>query len=176
MARSERSHAARSEGGSGSAGRGGSGGSGVAGRGGSGGGTAGTTGSGGSGGTGSTTVPSPSAGCGKSGRPSGGKVEVSGQSLHYFPTAYDGTKPFPLLIALHACGNPNTEFVSLTNNTGFATDYVRSFPNTPDSGQCWSNYNADIMRVLAQYDELMSTYCIDQNRVFATAHSSGARR
>ena len=36
------------------------------------------------------------------------------------------------------CGNrvpPNsTEFISLTNNTAFATDYVRSFPNIPTAG------------------------------------------
>ena len=144
-----------------------------AGRGGSGGGTAGTTGSGGSGGTGSTTVPSPSAGCGKSGRPSGGKVEVAGQSLHYFPTSYDGTKPFPLLIALHACGNPNTEFVSLTTGNGLDTTYVRTFPNTPDSGQCWSNYTGDVARILSQYDDLMANYCIDKNRVFAIGPQLG---
>ena len=96
-------------------------------------------------------------------------------SLYMFPESYDGTKPLPLLIALHACGNENSEFVNLTNNTGFATGYVRSFPNTPDSGQCWSNYSGDVARITAQYDELMSKYCIDQNRVFAIAHSSGAQ-
>jgi poly(3-hydroxybutyrate) depolymerase len=92
-----------------------------------------------------------------------------------FPASYDGTKPFPLLIALHACGNPNTEFVSLTNNTAFATDYLRSFPNTPDSGQCWSNYAGDVARIIAQYDDVMNSYCVDTNRVFAIAHSSGAQ-
>ena len=155
-------------------GSGGSGGS-AGGRGGSGGGSAGATGSGGSGGTGPSTTPSPSADYGKSGRPSGGKVEVSGQSLHYFPTSYDGTKPFPLLIALHACGNANTEFVNLTNGNGLDTTYVRTFPNTPDSGQCWSNYSGDISRILSQFDDIMDKYCIDKNRVFATAHSSGAQ-
>jgi predicted esterase len=161
-----------------SAGRGGSGGSGGSastGRGGTAGsgsaGSSGTTGTGGS----TSGTPMPSAGCGKSGRPSGGMVQVANTSLYMFPTAYDGTKPYPLLIALHACGNPNTEFVSLTNNTGFATDYVRSFPNTPDSGQCWSNYSGDVARILSQYDEVMANYCIDQNRVFAIAHSSGAQ-
>jgi len=102
-------------------------------------------------------------------------VQVANTSIYKFPEGYDGTKPFPLLIALHACGNPNTEFVGLTDNTGFATDYVRAFPNTPDSGQCWSSYSSDVARVTAQYDELMSKYCIDQNRVFAIAHSSGAQ-
>src|SRR6478735_3558372 len=125
---------------------------------------------------GSSGTAKPSAGCSaKTPRPSGGQVQVANTSIYMFPESYDGTKPFPLLIALHACGNPNTEFVNLTNNTGFATDYVRAFPNTPDSGQCWSNYSGDIARVTAQYDELASKYCIDQNRVFAIAHSSGAQ-
>ncbi len=137
-----------------------------------GGGAGGTTGAGGSVVSGS---PKPSPGCGKSGRPSGGMVQVANTSLYMFPTSYDGTKPFPLLIALHACGNPNTEFVSLTNNTGFATDYVRSYPNTPDTGQCWSSYSGDAARILAQYDEVLNNYCVDENRVFAIAHSSGAQ-
>jgi polyhydroxybutyrate depolymerase len=142
------------------------------------GGSGGPGGSGmGTGGSGPAGTPKPSAGCSKmTPRPSGGQVSVANEKLHIFPASYDGTKPFPLIIALHACGNPNTEFVNQFKGTGFDTEYVQTYPNTPDgSGQCWSNYNADIMRVLAQYDELMSTYCIDQNRVFATAHSSGAQ-
>lgn len=156
---------------SGGAGRGATGGGagGMAGM--SGGQSGGTSGGGSSG----TAAPKPSPGCGKGGRPSGGQVSVANTSLYMFPTNYDGTKPFPLLIALHACGNPNTEFVSLTNNTPLGTDYVRSFPNTPDSGQCWSNYSGDAARILSQYDEVMNNYCIDQNRVFAIAHSSGAQ-
>jgi polyhydroxybutyrate depolymerase len=162
----------------GSAGVAGQGGTATGGRGGAGGAVTGTGGAttGGAGGSPSTAAPKPSPGCTKGGgRPSGGQVQVANTSLYMFPTSYDGTKPYPLLIALHACGNPNTEFVSLTNNTTFATDYVRSFPNTPDSGQCWSNYTGDASRILAQYDEVMNNYCIDQNRVFAIAHSSGAQ-
>lgn len=154
------------------AGQSGSGGSAMAGQGGRGG-ASGAGGSGGSGGKSTTAMPSP--GCGKSGRPANGRVEVANTSIHMFPTTYDGMQPFPLLIALHACGNPNTEFVNLTNNTAFATDYVRTFPNTPDSGQCWTNYNGDIQRLNQQFDEIMNTYCIDMNRVFGTGHSSGAQ-
>ncbi len=132
--------------------------------------------SGGAGGGAMTAAPKPSPGCSKgTGRPAGGQVSVANTSLYMFPTSYDGTKPFPLLIALHACGNPNTEFVSITNNTSFADNYVRSFPNTPDSGQCWSNYSGDVSRILSQYDEVMNNYCIDENRVFAIAHSSGSQ-
>lgn len=154
--------------GTGAGGRGGQGGAGPAG-------AAGVGATGGSGGSGMSGTPVPSEGCGKSGRPSGGKVEVANTSLYLFPADYDGMKPYPLLIALHACGNPNTEFVSLTNGTVFETGYVRIFPNTPDSGQCWSNYSGDVGRVTQQYDDVMSKYCIDKSRVFATAHSSGAQ-
>jgi polyhydroxybutyrate depolymerase len=160
-----RGGAAAGQGGGGA--RGGSSGSGGSG------GSGGSTGTGGAG-SGGAAAPMPSAGCGKSGRPANGRVEVANQSLHLFPTSYDGTKPFPLLIALHACGNPNSQFVSMTAGS-FETNYVRTFPNTPDSGQCWSNYTADIARILTQYDDLMANYCIDQNRIFATGHSSGAQ-
>ncbi|MEO8900296.1 MAG: hypothetical protein ABI488_01730 [Polyangiaceae bacterium] len=135
----------------------------------------GSAGMGDAGGT-TTTAPVLSPGCQKkTPRPTGGSVEVANTSLHLFPASYDGTKPYPLLIALHACGNPNTEFVGLTKGTSFETNYVRTFPNTPDSGQCWSNYTGDVARILSQYDDLTNNYCIDLNRVFAIAHSSGAQ-
>jgi polyhydroxybutyrate depolymerase len=164
-------------GGSGGAGTGGGGAGGVgggsAGKAGSGG--SGSGGKGGSGGSGGGAPVDPSPGCGKGGRPANGDVNVANVSRYMFPTSYNGTTPFPLLIALHACGNPNSQFVSMTNNTGFATEYVRSFPNTPDSGQCWSNYNNGVARIKQQYDEVMNAYCIDRNRVFGTGHSSGAQ-
>ncbi|HEY4187459.1 MAG TPA: hypothetical protein VGP07_20450, partial [Polyangia bacterium] len=148
----------RAAGGNGTTASGGASGGGVAG------GIGGTTGSGGAT---SVGTPMPSAGCGKSGRPANGKIQVANESLTDFPTTYDGTKPFPLVIGLHACGNPNTEFETLTKGTSFETEYVRTFPNTPDSGQCWSNYTGDVARILSQYDSLMANYCIDMNRVFA---------
>jgi len=151
-------------------------GAGRGGRGGDAGAVSGGAGAGGTGGSGgSPGVAKASPGCGKAGRPSSGQVQVANQSIYKFPTSYDGMTPFPLLIAIHACGNPNTEFVSITDSGGFGTEYVRSFPNTPDSGQCWSNYSGDVSRILSQYDELMNNYCIDENRVFAIAHSSGAQ-
>jgi polyhydroxybutyrate depolymerase len=155
-------------GGGGGAGTG-TGGSAVAGRGGSSG-SAGTTGSGGSGG-GSPAVPS--AGCGKAGRPSGGKVTVTNDHIYDFPTSYDGNKPFPLLIGFHAASNPIDQIEGMTNNTEFATSYVRAFPKS--AGTEWI-YNTDLTpKVYKLYDDLMANYCIDTSRVFATGHSSGAQ-
>jgi polyhydroxybutyrate depolymerase len=153
------------------AGRGG----GAAGQGGAGarGGSGGTTGAGGSGGGGST-VPVPSAGCAKmTPRPSGGKVTVANDHIYDFPASYDGIKPFPLLMGFHAAGNPIDQIEGLTNNTEFATNYVRAFPKS--AGNEWV-YNTDLTpKVYKAYDDLMANYCIDTSRVFATGHSSGAQ-
>jgi len=117
----------------------------------------------------------PSAGCGKSGRPANGKVTTTNEIIIDFPTSYDGMKPMPLLLAMHACGNPNNQWEGLTKGSAFETDYVRWMPNTSDSGQCWNNYANNSKRVLMQYDNIMATYCVDMNHVYAVGHSSGAQ-
>jgi polyhydroxybutyrate depolymerase len=131
-------------------------------------------GAGGSGG-GSNGPVKPSAGCGKSGRPANGKVSVANEQIIDFPASYDGMKPFPLLIALHACGNPNTQWEGLLKGSAFENEYVRLLPNTTDGGQCWNNYNNNIARILKQYDDVLANYCIDTDHVFAVGHSSGAQ-
>jgi poly(3-hydroxybutyrate) depolymerase len=101
-------------------------------------------------------------------------VTVANDHIYTFPESYDGTKPFPLLLALHACGNPIEQFLNLTRGSKFETEYVRAFPRSSDPGGCW-NYGNDIRRVTAVYDELTSKHCVDLKRVFGTGHSSGAQ-
>lgn len=139
-------------------------------------GTAGTAGGGGTGG-GSAT---PSPGCeGGMGRPSGGTVSTSSYYLT-FPEGYDGQTPLPVLMGFHGCGGvnrgtgiDNTEYVRLTRNTPFEDEYVVAVPISQDTGGCW-NYNNDITRIKAMYDDLVENYCVDVSRMFATGHSSGA--
>nr|MDQ2645351.1 hypothetical protein [Myxococcota bacterium] len=136
-----------------------------------------TAGAGGSGGSGSSGTPTPSAGCGKGSK--GTRIAKTNEQIVDFPPSYDGTKPFPLLMMLHACGNPNDQWETLVSTrkaTNIADEYVRWMPNTTAaSGQCWSNYGNDVKRILAQYDDLVANYCIDTSRVFGTGHSSGAQ-
>ena len=113
-----------------------------------------------------------SAGCGKSGRPGGGRVSVQGQHNYTFPASYDGKRPFPLLLGFHAAGNPIDQIENLTRGSAFETDYVRAFPKS--KGSAW-DYAADMGMVIAMYDELMASHCIDTERVFAVGHSSGAQ-
>jgi polyhydroxybutyrate depolymerase len=123
-------------------------------------------------GTGGNPAAKPSAGCGKSGRPSGGRVEMQGKHNYTFPTAYDGMRPLPLLIGFHAASNPIGHIEGLTNGSDLETSYVRAFPKS--KGNEWI-YGTDIGLVNAMYDDLMANYCIDMSRVFATGHSSGAQ-
>lgn len=124
----------------------------------------------------------PSAGCSAgTGRPTGGVVTVAGSHYLMFPEGYDGTVPHPVLLGFHGCGGVNrgtglddTEWVRLTRATRFEDAYVRVVPLSSDPGGCWS-YGTDMGRVLMIHDELLASYCVDTDRVFATGHSSGAQ-
>jgi polyhydroxybutyrate depolymerase len=134
--------------------------------------------SGGAGGTGGGKA-NGSPGCGKSGRPEGGKVYVQNVSWLLFPTTYDGNTPMPVLFGFHGCGSSNfgdasrTEYSDQTRNNVLGTDYVVAIPLAA-SKDCF-NYNTDITRTKALYDDLVANYCVDVDHVFATGHSSGAQ-
>jgi poly(3-hydroxybutyrate) depolymerase len=115
----------------------------------------------------------PSAGCAKATpRPANGTVTVANEHIYTFPASYDGRTPFPLLIGMHANGNPIDQIRTLTNGSELETAFVRAFPKSAGSG--WV-YNTDIARVRSMWDDLLNNYCIDTRRVFGTGHSSGAQ-
>jgi len=151
----------------------------------------GQTGSGGMGDTGGSSPmpdaggdmyePTPSAGCGTAGRPTDGLVSVADSHYFAFPESYDGTEPYPVLMALHGCAAvnrgtsaENTEWMYVTRESVFATDYVRAIPVSANTNGCWS-YDADAGRIKQVYDQLLANHCVDTSRVFATGHSSGAQ-
>jgi poly(3-hydroxybutyrate) depolymerase len=106
-----------------------------------------------------------------SGRPANGVVTQSDR-IYNFPASYDGRTPMPLLLALHAAGNPNTQLQNITNGTRLADNFVRAFPKS--AGSAW-NYTTDVTKVNAVLDEVLANYCIDTGRIFGTGHSSGAQ-
>jgi hypothetical protein len=159
----------------GASGSGGAAGRGSGGATGGGSGTGGRAGTGGmqagSGGAGGGAAATPSAGCGMSGRPSGGVV-MSSERIFTFPASYDGMRPMPVLVGFHANGNPITQIRDLTNGTDLETGYVRMFPKSSGAGWVLST---DSPRFTTMFNELLSNYCVDTSRVFATGHSSGAQ-
>jgi predicted esterase len=124
----------------------------------------------------------PSPGCSKgSARPANGTVTVAGAYYLAFPSTYDGKTPIPVLLGFHGCGSGNrgtsldsTEWMKLTKGTSFDGEYLRAVPISSDSGGCWS-YNADMSRTTTMFDDIVNNYCVDEAKIFATGHSSGAQ-
>jgi polyhydroxybutyrate depolymerase len=134
-----------------------------------------TAGAGGAGSGGAAAVV-PSAGCGKAGRPANGEVSVPNDRIYDFPTTYDGTKPFPAVIALHGANNPNTILQMLSKGSRLETEFVLVFPKS--NGSAWQYNNGtgpDMTRIGDIYTELLANYCVDTNRIFLMGHSSGAQ-
>jgi polyhydroxybutyrate depolymerase len=148
--------------------------------GGAGGSVGGNAGAGGKGAGGTSGTTKASAGCSKgTARPASGSVSTESYYLT-FPESYDGKAPVPVLIGFHGCGSVNrgtglesTEYVRQTRGTPFETEYVVAVPISKSTGGCWT-YNDDMPRIKAMYDDMVTNYCVDQNHVFATGHSSGA--
>ncbi|HKU39627.1 MAG TPA: prolyl oligopeptidase family serine peptidase [Polyangiales bacterium] len=78
----------------------------------------------------------------------------------------------PLLLGLHAAGNPVTQIQNLTNGSRLDSQFVRVFPKS--AGSAWV-YDTDVAKVKAVLDDVLANYCIDTSRMFATGHSSGAQ-
>jgi hypothetical protein len=75
-------------------------------------------------------------------------------------------------MAFHAAGNDNTQMERTFKGSDLASKYFMVYPNA--SGNGWS-MQADKSRYLDAYEALLSQACVDENRIYATGHSSGAQ-
>lgn len=123
-------------------------------------------GSGGSGGSVNREV-KPSAGCARQST----QVTIPNSRVGA-PTGYDGKTPVPAVMAFHAAGNDNTQLENAFKGSALAQNYFIVYPGS--SGNGW-NMQADKQRYLDAYAALLSQACVDENRIFATGHSSGAQ-
>jgi poly(3-hydroxybutyrate) depolymerase len=131
-----------------------------------------SVGSGGAAGGGTAT---PSDGCGNGGRPSSPLNAV--EAIITFPTAYDGSTPYPMIFGFHGAGRTNQQFREVDAKTSggeleqsYVMVYLKSQGNDW-TGALSSNYT----RFDAAYTELTNEHCIDTGRVLAMGHSSGAQ-
>jgi len=134
--------------------------------------TSGGATSGGAGG-GSNRPVKPSAGCTK------GSAQVTiPNSLVGIPTGYTGKEPVPVVIAFHAAGNDNTSIQNTFKSSDLAKKYLLVYPNstsaTTSNKTGWS-IQADKTRYTEVQAAILSQACVDENRIYATGHSSGAQ-
>jgi len=127
---------------------------------------------GGSGGGGNQAV-KPSAGCAKA----SAQVTIP-NSLVSVPTGYNGKDPVRAVIAFHAAGNDNTSIQNAFKNSDLAKKYLMVYPNSTSATTAnktgWS-IQADKNRYLEVQAAISSQACVDENRIYATGHSSGAQ-
>lgn len=124
---------------------------------------------GGSGGSDPGGIPAdPSPGCGS---PS---ASVSIQNaLVGTPDGYDGSTPVPVVFGFHAANNPATQLQDRFQDGPLGDNYLMIYLSAQNSGG-WTLAN-DQGRFDTAYTEVLSEACIDQNRVYAVGHSSGAQ-
>lgn len=135
-------------------------------------GQAGAVSSAGSGG-GTTRMVKPSAGCSKQST----QVTIPNSRVG-IPTGYTGKDPVPAVIAFHAAGNDNTSMESTFKSSDLAKKYLMVYPNSTSattSNKTGWNMTDDKSRYLAVKAALLSEACVDENRIYATGHSSGAQ-
>jgi polyhydroxybutyrate depolymerase len=104
------------------------------------------------------------------------------------PAGYDGSKPLPLIVALHAYASSGTDLESyfqldpIADEQGFFVVYPdgtvdakgnRFFSATDACCDFFDTGVDDVAFIGALLDRLESTYAIDTTRVYATGHSNG---
>jgi len=159
--------------GAGSGGRSGAAGGGTAGGGTAGGGTAG----GGSAGSGGKEPARPSTGCDKANPQtgtSGSPLTVSGHQYYVkLPTGYVASKAYPVIMVFNPTGNPITwaEQSAGFEMTGPKEAWIRVYPTMAVNANGWGAN--DVAFFAPFYEQIISSYCVDKARVFATGESSG---
>jgi predicted esterase len=94
----------------------------------------------------------------------------------FVPSTYDGSKPFPLIIALHGMGGDENSYFEAYANGAFKTEaeargYIVACPKGRQPASMYTgSAERDVMDVLA---EMQRAYRIDANRIYMTGHSMG---
>ncbi len=105
------------------------------------------------------------------------KVDETFQPYRIFvPASYDGSKPFPLVIALHGMGGDENSYFDQYLQGAFKTEAERRgyIVACPKGRQPASMYlgpaERDVMDVI---EEVRRAYRIDADRIYMTGHSMG---
>jgi poly(3-hydroxybutyrate) depolymerase len=121
--------------------------------------------------------PEPSAGCNKA-NPSTGSANspltVSGHQYYVrLPASYDAAKPYRLLFVFNPTNNPiswGEQSAGFESNAA-KDSAIRVYPAPASTASGWGAGDVSFFRPL--YDQIVTSFCVDKARVFATGESSG---
>jgi polyhydroxybutyrate depolymerase len=104
----------------------------------------------------------------------------------HIPTSYNGSSPFPLVIALHGGGHTadTMEYITNFSQKADASNFIVVYPNgrkfgvqTWNAGTCCGNsvtFNIDdVGFIVKMIDSLKTNYNIDTNKIYVTGASNG---
>jgi len=119
----------------------------------------------------------PSAGCGMQPSAADGSITNNGSTARYIvdrPTAYDRSKPYPLVFSFRGANVSLAAFRrSLDLTTAVGADGIVVTVDCANGAGMW-----DLQRDALVFDALLAklenTYCIDRRRIFVVGHETGA--
>lgn len=94
----------------------------------------------------------------------------------YVPSSYDGSRPYPLIIALHGMGGDENSYFDLYQNGAFKVEaerrgYIVACPKGRRPASMYvGDAEQDVIDVIA---EVRRAYKIDPDRIYMTGHSMG---
>ena len=113
----------------------------------------------------------PSAGCGMSTMGNGNIQDA----IVTFPADYDGSTPAPLVFGFHGAGRSNQNFRTVdarTEGHALEDDYIMVYLKS--DGDDWLG-GSNAGKFDSALGAMLSNNCVDENRIFAIGHSSGAQ-
>lgn len=101
---------------------------------------------------------------------------VTGSYLLTVPRSYRPGSPFPLIVLFYGFGSDPVQFSALTDLPSRASSdgYLVAVPQAQGSEWQFSGQGTDAIFVNQMLEEIGSSYCVDQRRVFAAGFSAGA--
>lgn len=102
----------------------------------------------------------------------GRTLSVDGRSMRYglyVPSAYDPTRPYPLILCLHGAGFDGDAYLDRWRPR-LGEDYVLACP-TMEEADWWTRGGEAL--VLAVLSEVTRTYHVDPDRIYLTGMSNG---
>ncbi|HEY1989773.1 MAG TPA: PHB depolymerase family esterase [Acidimicrobiales bacterium] len=101
---------------------------------------------------------------------------VTGSYALTVPRSYRPGSPMPLIVLFYGFGSDPAQFSALTHlpSKGSSAGYVVAVPQAQGSEWQFSGQGTDATFVNQMLQEISSSYCIDQRRVFAAGFSAGA--
>lgn len=130
-------------------------------------------------GDGETDPPVASDGCGATVLESGPHtIDVDGTERSFIldlPTAYDENTPYPVVFGFHGMGTDGEMFRSAYYGnllSAMADGAIVVHPNAIGDPTAWDEA-VDVPFFDAMVEYLAASVCVDENRIFATGHSSG---